>query len=184
MSGVGGAPGAPFNGVQNCQGNTLAPGASCEMLFSFSPTGPGPASGTSNGAWNGVPFSISLSGTGVSPYVLVGFAPPLDDGRPITAGSRVPVRFALLDGTGEPVAPSEAEEFAATCSVVVTFTGDAAKTYCARYDAEAGQFVAVVAIPRNLVAGVYELTAELRDGTLVLARLTSEIAVQRPGRAP
>jgi hypothetical protein len=124
MSGVGGAPGAPFNAVQNCQGTTLAPGASCEMFYSFTPTEPGPANSISSGAWNGIPFNISLSGAGVSPYDFVGFAPPLDRDRSFTVGSRMPVRFALLDGTGQPVASNEAADFAATCSVVVTFTGD------------------------------------------------------------
>ncbi|HVM01164.1 MAG TPA: choice-of-anchor D domain-containing protein [Acidimicrobiales bacterium] len=63
MEGAGGAPGAPFSAVQNCQGNTLQPGQSCQMTFAFSPTSPGPASATSAGTWNGQPFSIELRGT-------------------------------------------------------------------------------------------------------------------------
>ena len=72
MSGAGGAPGAPFNGAQNCQGVTLAPGASCQMFFTFTPTDLGPASGTSSGTWNGQAFSISLTGTGVYPLLAIG----------------------------------------------------------------------------------------------------------------
>src|SRR5258708_11451936 len=44
MSGAGGGVGSPFSGFQSCQGNTLNPGASWQMVYSFSPTAPGPAS--------------------------------------------------------------------------------------------------------------------------------------------
>ena len=67
MSGAGGAPGGDFNGSQNCQGRTLAPGESCQMTFSYSPTSTGPASATSSGSWNGQPFSIPLAGVGLAP---------------------------------------------------------------------------------------------------------------------
>ena len=71
MSGAGGAPGGDFSGVQDCQGQTLNPGATCHMFFTFSPSAAGPASSTSNGSWNGQAFSIPLSGTGVPPTFLI-----------------------------------------------------------------------------------------------------------------
>jgi hypothetical protein len=184
MSGVGGAPGAPFSGTQICQGITLAPGASCQMFFRFSPTEPGPASANSVGSWNGIPFNISLTGAGIAPYELLGFFPPLDQMRSFTAGSGLPVRFAVHDSSGQPISDAEAEELAATCSAIVTFTGDPDATYCARYDGDAGQFVAVVHVPRNLAPGTYLLNAALQDQTLVTGSLTVEVTVRQPGRAP
>src|SRR5260370_2994269 len=63
MSGAGGGVGSPFSGFQSCQGNTLNPGASCQMVYSFSPTSAGAASTASSGDWNGQNFNITLSGT-------------------------------------------------------------------------------------------------------------------------
>jgi hypothetical protein len=64
MSGAGGAAGV-FGGAQNCQGQTLAPGASCQMFYAFSPTSTGFVSGSTNGTWNGQSFSLKFSGTGI-----------------------------------------------------------------------------------------------------------------------
>jgi hypothetical protein len=63
MSGAGGAAGA-FGGVQNCQGITLAPGASCQMFYAFTPGALGPVSGSTSGSWNGQPFSFAFKGVG------------------------------------------------------------------------------------------------------------------------
>src|SRR5258708_8743954 len=38
MSGAGGGVGSPFSAFQSCQGKTLNPGASCQMVYSFTPT--------------------------------------------------------------------------------------------------------------------------------------------------
>src|SRR4051812_32778556 len=54
MSGAGGAPPTgQFGGVQSCQGLTLAPDASCQMIFAFSPSAAGSLSDASVGSWNG-----------------------------------------------------------------------------------------------------------------------------------
>ena len=63
MSGAGGGAGV-FGGVQNCEGETLAPGASCQMFYAFSPTTTGPVNGSTGGSWNGQPFSLKFFGTG------------------------------------------------------------------------------------------------------------------------
>jgi hypothetical protein len=65
MSGAGGAPFTNnFNASQDCQGNTLAPGASCHMFYTFTPTSTGPLSDDSTGDWNGQNFDIKLKGEG------------------------------------------------------------------------------------------------------------------------
>ena len=63
MSGAGGAAGV-FGGTQNCQGLTLAPGASCHMYYRFSPTTPGRVAESTSGSWNGQPFAFHFTGNG------------------------------------------------------------------------------------------------------------------------
>lgn len=61
---AGGVPGAPFNATQNCAGG-VAPGNSCQYLFTFSPTEAGDFNTTSNSSTNAGPISIEMSGAGV-----------------------------------------------------------------------------------------------------------------------
>jgi uncharacterized Zn ribbon protein len=63
MSGFGGAVAAPFNAVQDCQGNTLNPGDSCHMYFDYHPTTTGTFSATSTTIWNGQTINITLTGS-------------------------------------------------------------------------------------------------------------------------
>jgi hypothetical protein len=69
MSGSGGAGGV-FGGTQNCQGQTLAPGASCHMYYAFSPTTTGPVNGSTSGTWNGQSFSMAFLGTGTPRFLI------------------------------------------------------------------------------------------------------------------
>jgi len=62
---AGGAAGL-FGGSQNCQGNTLNAGQSCQIFYTFTPTAVGPATGATSGNINGQPFSFAFAGTGVS----------------------------------------------------------------------------------------------------------------------
>jgi hypothetical protein len=75
MNGAGGGAGV-FGGAQNCQGTTLAPGASCQMFYAFTPTSAGSVSGSTNGEWNGQNFDLSFTGTGGSsgakPFLISG----------------------------------------------------------------------------------------------------------------
>ena len=71
MSGAGGAPPGNFNGVQDCQGQTLNPGDTCHMFFTFTPAAAGLDSSRSIGSWNGQPFNIQLKGNGVPPKFLI-----------------------------------------------------------------------------------------------------------------
>ena len=66
MSGSGGGVSGEFSGSQNYQGATLAAGASCQMSYACSPTATGAVTGSTSGTWNGQPFSLSLSGTGIA----------------------------------------------------------------------------------------------------------------------
>jgi len=61
MSGAGGGAGV-FGGVQDCQGTTLAPGASCHMFYAFTPTTTGAVTGTTSGSWNGQAFNLTFKG--------------------------------------------------------------------------------------------------------------------------
>ena len=63
---AGGAPGdANFSGVQACAGVTLAPGASCDVTYSFTPQSVGSHTATTSFTINGQSSgTISLSGTG------------------------------------------------------------------------------------------------------------------------
>src|SRR5260370_9913268 len=71
MAGAGGGVSSPFSGFQSCQGKTLNPAASCQMVYSFMATASGPASTNSIGDWNGQNFNIALSGTGRNPQFLI-----------------------------------------------------------------------------------------------------------------
>jgi hypothetical protein len=63
MSGSGGAAGV-FGGGQNCQGETVNPGKSCQMFYAFTPTAAGTVHGSTNGSWNGQAFAFTFVGTG------------------------------------------------------------------------------------------------------------------------
>ena len=65
MSGAGGGAGQ-FGGSQDCQGLTIAPGASCHMNYTFHPTAAGAATGSTGGNWNGQTFAFTFKGTGIS----------------------------------------------------------------------------------------------------------------------
>ncbi len=68
---AGGAPfDSQFSGSQNCAGG-VAPGASCQYNFTFSPTAAGIHSTTSNSSTNAGQFVIELTGTGVGPELWV-----------------------------------------------------------------------------------------------------------------
>ncbi len=69
MSGSGGGAGV-FGGAQNCQGQTLAAGQSCQMFYAFSPTTTGTVHGSTNGTWNGQAFSLNFTGTGTPQFLV------------------------------------------------------------------------------------------------------------------
>ena len=90
MSGTGGAPGGSFGSSQDCQGKTLNPGDTCHMFYTFSPTAAGPATATSSGTWNNLPYSITLKGTGTTPSGLLRITSTTLDFGPVTVGTTSP----------------------------------------------------------------------------------------------
>ena len=78
MQGTGGAGGV-FGGTQNCQGTTLATGATCQWFYQFAPTVPGRVTATATGTYNGQGYSISLGGFGLADLAMtptgLGFVP-------------------------------------------------------------------------------------------------------------
>ena len=68
---AGGAPFDPqFTATQNCAGG-VAPGASCQYTFRFTPTSAGVFTTTSNSSTNAGPFVITLRGQGIGPSFFV-----------------------------------------------------------------------------------------------------------------
>ncbi len=114
MSGTGGSLTAPFNvDLSNCEGQTVAPGASCHMTYTFSPTGAGDSIATATGFWNGRKYAIKMSGTGVAPTFVL--TPTKIDFGPILVGATAPTQVVtvtnvspsplLMSGTGLTVDP-------------------------------------------------------------------------------
>ena len=58
------APTGPFGYDSNDCSGTFAPGASCLIHYTFSPTALGAANGTSSVQVNGVTTNVALQGTG------------------------------------------------------------------------------------------------------------------------
>ncbi len=62
----GGFSSGPFSDFQNCEGVTLAPGASCQITYFFTPATTAKAAATSTGTINGQNFTIKVSGKGTT----------------------------------------------------------------------------------------------------------------------
>src|SRR5258708_9108622 len=97
MSGAGGGVSSPFSGFQSCQGKTLNPAASCQMVYSFMATASGPASTNSIGDWNGHNFNIALSGNGRGPQFVI--TPTSLDFGPVQVGSTAPTQTVTVPTT-------------------------------------------------------------------------------------
>src|SRR5258708_6034070 len=98
MSGPGGGGRSPFYCVQRRQGNPLNPGATCQMVYDFSPTAAGPAGAISSGDWNGQNFNITLSGTGVNPKFLI--TPTSVDFGSVQLGTTSPSQTVTVTNIG------------------------------------------------------------------------------------
>jgi hypothetical protein len=114
MSSTGGSLAAPFTAdLSNCEGQTLAPGGTCHMTYTFSPTGVGDALATATGLWNGKKYSVKMSGTGVAPTLVL--TPTKLDFGPVLIGATAPTQAVtvtnvspnplLMAGTGVTVDP-------------------------------------------------------------------------------
>ncbi len=98
---AGGAPGDPnFTGVQDCQGVTLAPGASCVFTYAFVPQAVGAHSATTSFTVNGQ-SSGAITLTGATPSATATPTPSASAG-PATGTS---AGGLVLANTGSPVDP-------------------------------------------------------------------------------
>lgn len=95
---AGGAPFDPqFNVTQNCAAG-VAPGASCQYNFSFSPNALGPAQTTSNSSSNGGTIVIELRGESVGAERV--FSPLSLDFGPVPIGTTSPVQSVTIRNVG------------------------------------------------------------------------------------
>lgn len=101
ISAAGGAPGdANFDGVQNCAGVTLAPGATCAFTYSFTPQTAGLHTATTSVTINGQ-SSGTITLTGATPGATVSPTPTASASATASAGA---VAAGLAD-TGSAIGP-------------------------------------------------------------------------------
>ena len=115
--------------------------------------------------------SVSLTGSDragnsrtVSCGYAVGYAVSLDSTFPrrppgVNSGAAVPVRFALTDAAGTPIADAAAQALAAACSVRIRL--DDGAPGCAKYDDTSDRFTYVLKTPQSLAPGTHEVTLEV-----------------------
>ena len=110
ISMFGGAPlVTEFGASQNCQGQTLAAGASCTVTYTFTPSEPGVFSGTSDfvisetaAQADGEDFSVTLSGNGVTPITV---APTSIDFGNVAVGDTEQLGVTVTNTSGDPFGP-------------------------------------------------------------------------------
>ena len=103
----GGAPPTnEFNASQNCQLVTLPPGGSCQITYTFSPSGSGTFNDSSNftisetdNQQDGEDFSVSLTGVGVA-LNSVSAAPLSHDFGNVNVGTTSPSLITTITNTG------------------------------------------------------------------------------------
>ena len=96
MSGAGGGAGQ-FGGSQDCQGLTIADGASCHMYYQFTPTALGAATGSTGGNWNGQTFSFHFTGIGTPRF---GISPTSFDFGDVPVGTTSPQQLVTITNLG------------------------------------------------------------------------------------
>lgn len=95
---AGGGVAAPFSASQNCAGG-VAPGASCQYFFTFSPSAPGTFTATSASTTGGGSIVIQLRGEGVGPKLHVS-STSLDFGF-VSSGSTSATQTVTIRNTGK-----------------------------------------------------------------------------------
>jgi hypothetical protein len=66
----GAVPGGSFPGSQNCAGRSLAPGESCQFIYSFAPQAIGAATGSTSVGIDGETTQLQFTGNGISPFLV------------------------------------------------------------------------------------------------------------------
>jgi hypothetical protein len=178
LSLTGGAAAAPFTVAQSCHGSTLAPGATCTMTYTFAPTALGTFNATSSGSWNGVPFQVSLTGTGIPSFEFdrVRFLPPIGKRKKVNSGSALPVKFLLSNEDGEAIPDGDAETLADACRIRVRFEGTSGSGACAGHDG-GGRFSYVLKTSKSMSPGVHDLLVEYVENGTVFTIGSVEIVI-------
>ena len=99
-------------------------------------------------------------------YQFVGFFSPLPK-EEVSAGSTVPLKFALADANGVRIADTEAQALADACDVRVFFSGGDPSPNCADYDAGANRFQFNLKTPES-ASGPHVISVKVFDGAIVL----------------
>jgi IPT/TIG domain/Abnormal spindle-like microcephaly-assoc'd, ASPM-SPD-2-Hydin len=128
-----------FSTAEACNGLTLESQQSCYFYFSFAPTAVGATSETTSGTINGQPFSVVLTGTGVTQPVVNGVTP---DSGPPEGGTNV-----TITGTGFTDASSV--EFGSTAATSFNVVSDTEITAVSPQSSSDG----VVAVTVSTAAG-------------------------------
>ena len=87
LSGVGAGV---FSGTSDCNGATIAAGASCHITYAFAPTAVGAQTGSATGFMNGQPFDLNFTGNGYSgapPSTLFAISPTAFDFGDVPVGA-------------------------------------------------------------------------------------------------
>lgn len=168
--------------LTGCSEVTLAPGQSCHLIHSFTPTAGGVATGASVFTLNGQQYSVQLRGTGESAAtVSVLFLRPVGQTDfSAIAGSTVPIKFALVQQDGTRLSDDDAVALATACGVTVTFSG-AAGVRCATYDAKEDHFHVNLRLDRSLAPGAWNVVVSVVSGGATVGTGSTGIRVRSPG---
>ena len=177
VSMAGGAAGV-FGGVQNCQGNTLNPGQSCQIFYAFTPAAAGHVTGTTSGSVNGQSFSFSFQGTGLGdntpPVITASVQPPSPDGSngwyhtaPAVSWSVIDLETPISSTTG--CSPTTVTADTPSTGVTLTCTatsggGTSSKSVVIRHDATPPT-ITCPAPPTFVIGSVASLTATVTDSS-------------------
>jgi hypothetical protein len=83
----------------NCAGRTLPPGASCTVIFTFTPGAPGPAQADVGVSPVGAPGAkLQLTGTGAGGPATLSLSPPGVQLPPVDVNTTAPINFVLTNG--------------------------------------------------------------------------------------
>jgi hypothetical protein len=170
----GAPPTAEFDASQNCQGNTLAAGASCQITYEFSPGSPGSFSDSSNftisetsSQADGEDFSVALTGTSGSPPppppTITSFAPTIGD-----VGDSVVITGTKFLGTS-------AVEFN---GVSATFTEDSDTQITATVPAEATTGPITVTATDGTATSATDFTVVVRHPRTITLKLRRHLVAK------
>jgi trimeric autotransporter adhesin len=112
----------------------------------------------------------------VRSYVILQFNLSLLE-KIFNAGSTIPVKFQLGDGSGRPIPDAEAEALASACDVQIFFSGGDRAPGCARFDE--GLFHFNLKTAKELSPGTYEITVKVFAGGALAASETVDVQIGR-----